>query len=1111
MKPYRILAAGLMLTGVLAASPKLVFPPEQTGPLTINLVQGYSFDPLQGLPQLPAGLSADAATGEYGYYLIQFPGPVRPEWKSRLENLGVKFLWYVPNYAFVARVPTRKAEDIAVLPEVRWMGPDQPAYKLLPGLEKVKGQQTLIVVFHYDEDADILLSEIRSLGATGIVTEFNAWNKSVKLTIDAAAIPALARIPGVYWIEPYGEITPDNMNMQWVNQHGYSASDTTRTIWAKGVNGSRMLVGITDTPCNIAHDQYRDPAGNTPGPTHRKVVVYRGSQGSDQHGTHTTATLCGSDDPVGTSWHDGLAKGARVFFQNYNALPTNWDMNVWFRGPDSGLNANVDSQRALNHSMSLSRKDTFNIYIFTDMTADQFVWAHPKFMHCNSMGNYGTNQMGHPVMAKNIISTGATLNGTSCRSIASYSSRGPTADGRRKPQLVSPGDGLMSASHTSTSGYVALSGTSMATPNMTASAALVRNYFQLGYYPTGDTLTGTPMGISAALNKAVLIVGADNDMTGFTVPDNNIGWGRVDLDSSLYFAGDRSKLWVMDDTLGLSTGDSALYTIRVDSAGMPFRVALVWTDYPGTMRAARILVNDLDLTVISPTGTEYKGSVYSDGQSQTGGAYDSLNVEECFRLNTPELGNWVIKVKARNVPQGPQPYALAAIGMFTPPAATEFDAGVTAIVAPRGVVDSGATVVPAAMVKNFGAHQETFQVILSVGDGYSDVAQITLDPGKQDTVKFAAWYAPVTGRFGVRCTTLLGGDENPANDLKVDSVRVRVVDVGVSAILAPIGTVDSGATVIPSVKVRNFGSDSLRFWVWFRIGTRTDGTQGTKGSPLVGAGPAVSALMAGSVYSDSVFVSVRPRDSAIATFRQWMPQLPDTYNLTSFTLLPGDRSAANDSAFGRVAVRRPLRDARAAAVLAPTGSVMQDTVITPRAVVENPGSFTETFAVRLAIGSFYESETTVTLGAGTLDTLEFADWTAESIGTYAVRCTTMLAADQNPDNDLARDSVTVMRRPGIAGQGGLPAAFALEQGRPTPFARETRIQYALPRTCRPVLQIVNSAGEVVRTFSAVQPAGVYRWTWNGRDERGQAVSRGIYYCRLSAEGFGEVRKLVKSR
>ncbi len=757
----------VLVAGIGSAVPKVSLPLEQTGPMNISLVQGYSFDPLERIPELPARLAIDGYDRDYGYYLIQFPGPIRPEWKAGVEKLGADLLWYLPNYTFIARVAQTRMKEIRGLPQVRWLGLFQPAYKLIPGLETVDGPQTLIVVFFDKEDENQVLGQLRALGGTNIVTEFNRWNKSVKLDIDGSAIAAVARLPGVFWVEPYGEITPDNMNVQWVDQHGYSASDTTRTIWHKGVTGRYVVCGLTDTQLWVGHDQFRDTINNTPSPTHRKVIHYFGTQGAGSHGTHTGGTLCGNDDEVGgSSWHDGLAKDALLYFQYYQAFPSGWDMNVWFAGPDSG----VSGLRALNHSMSLSRKDTFNTYVFADMTADQFVWNHRQFMHCNSMGNYGSNKMGHPVNAKSIIATGGTENGTACRNIYTSTSRGPTADGRRKPQLVSPGKDVYSASHTGASSYRSGTGTSMSTPNMTAATALIRCYFRLGFYPTGDTLTGQPREISAALNKAVAIVGADNDISGLTVPDNNVGWGRVNLDSSLYFEGDESVLWIEDDTTGLQTGDSALFTVNVDGAVWPFRVTLCWSDYPGVMQAALILVNDLNLTVISPTGTEYKGNVYSGGQSQPGGIYDTLNVEECFRQDNPELGTWTIKVKARNVPQGPQPFALAAIGVFG--TGVTHDVSATEIVAPVGEIDSGSVVTPKAIVQNLGSVAEAFDVRLLVEGLYADTQSVNLAAGGMDTVEFRDWIAQPLGFHVARCSTMLGTDENSANDMVQDTFEV---------------------------------------------------------------------------------------------------------------------------------------------------------------------------------------------------------------------------------------------------------------------------------------------------------------------------------------------------
>jgi len=323
-----------------------------------------------------------------------------------------------------------------------------------------------------------------------------------------------------------------------------------------------------------------------------------------------------------------------------------------------------------------------------------------------------------------------------------------------------------------------MSGTSMATPNMTASLALIRQYFRMGHYPTGDTATGVKMEISAALNKAVAIVGADNDITRYTVPDNDVGWGRIDLDSSLYFAGDTSGLWVNDHSrLGLETGDSALYDIEVIGDEKPFRVALCWSDYPGVMQAALILVNDLDLTVISPTGTEYKGNVYALGQSDTAGIYDTLNVEECFRLNEPETGTWTVRVDARNVPEGPQPFALAAIGVFEEPQVR--DVGAVAITQPTGEVDSATVVTPRAVVENFGATAETLDVLFTIDTIYADTQSVMLAAGDADTVDFTDWTADTLGMFASRCRTLLPGDMNQANDMVEDSFEVVAV-VGVA-------------------------------------------------------------------------------------------------------------------------------------------------------------------------------------------------------------------------------------------------------------------------------------------------------------------------------------------
>ena len=145
MSVSKSVAVVLTLWAVAFSLPKISLPVSETGPMTINLVQGYTFDPLEESPVLPQNLSASGFDGAYSYCLIQFPGPIRPEWKKAVERQGAELLWYVPRYAFVARIPTAAISQVAALPEVRWLGVDHPAYKLCPGLEEAKGRHSLIV------------------------------------------------------------------------------------------------------------------------------------------------------------------------------------------------------------------------------------------------------------------------------------------------------------------------------------------------------------------------------------------------------------------------------------------------------------------------------------------------------------------------------------------------------------------------------------------------------------------------------------------------------------------------------------------------------------------------------------------------------------------------------------------------------------------------------------------------------------------------------------------------------------------------------------------------------------------------------------------------------
>jgi hypothetical protein len=260
--------------------------------------------------------------------------------------------------------------------------------------------------------------------------------------------------------------------------------------------------------------------------------------------------------------------------------------------------------------------------------------------------------------------------------MASFSSRGFTDDGRIKPSLCLPGalvkssdsDGL-TVPASNNCNYDTSSGTSLSTPAVSGCAALVRQYFTDGFYPTGSPVSGDAFTPSAALIKGILINSSVNVLhAAYSIPGQDQGWGRILLDEALYFPGDARKLYTDDHHTGLSTGESVEYKFTVLSGTEPLEITLVWTDYFSLPAAATNIVNDLNLELTTPS-TTYYGNNFVSGESVAGGSPDNINTVECILLPAPDPGDYTLNIAAQNVAIGTQNYALVITGdhAFPPP------------------------------------------------------------------------------------------------------------------------------------------------------------------------------------------------------------------------------------------------------------------------------------------------------------------------------------------------------------------------------------------------------------------------------------------------------------
>lgn len=475
------------------------------------------------------------------------------------------------------------------------------------------------------------------------------------LRLAAGQLESFLRRPEVAYLESEGDAALRNDTTSWVVQ---SDRQGDFPLHHAGLTGEGEVIGHIDGPIWIDSCYFSDPAFE-PGPDHRKIAGYRSKSGygKDGHGTHTAGTAAGyaPGQP-----DNGLAYGARLSFTSFYDI-TGWDStesNLY----DTFLAAHNDGARVHTNSWG---EDNYTSYTAFCYDIDRYSWDHPQDLVVFSATNY--SDLRSPENSKNCLAAGGSYQAPQQERICT-GGHGPTQDGRIKPELFAPGCSIRSASSVQPCGTASMSGTSMASPAITAVAALVRQYYREGFYPLGMRNQADGFEPSGALVKATL-VNAGQDMTAVAgYPNFNEGWGRLQADKTLHFPQSAQVLWIQDvpGSLGLSTGESREYILTLQSGAVPLKLTLVWMDYPG-LPAGRSawLVNDLDLEVVDGDGNVYRGNAITDGASVPGSAPDALNNVESVILPAPAGGSYTVRVRGASVPMPAQGFALVATGDLT--------------------------------------------------------------------------------------------------------------------------------------------------------------------------------------------------------------------------------------------------------------------------------------------------------------------------------------------------------------------------------------------------------------------------------------------------------------
>lgn len=683
--------------------------------MTAITINGITVDPTaHSRAWRIAGLHAEDASAS-DHILLQTADPLTPSQREQLADVDVDVQEYVSENTYLAGFPPADLERVRALPFVTWADVYSRVFKIPPALladavdpariesladmtpHPANKFERVDLLLHPGVDADPGLIGRVAEAARVEPDAIAVTPTKLRVTTAAGNLPVLATVDEIREIQPVRD-------RQLFNNVARGILNADVLVNGTPYRGDGEIVAVADTGFDRGDAANPHPAfvGRVQALAALGRTLPDRADDPHGHGTHVAGSVLGRGQSATMGGDiDGTAPEAALILQSLldstgglGGIPVN--LNDLFQATyDDGARVHTNSWGVPGLNLP---------YDSSSREIDEFVWNHQDQVICFAAGNDGidadsdgsvdTNSIGSQSAAKNCITVGASesvrdftpgygaywpgefpadpvasdLQANNPNGMVAFSSRGPTLEGRIKPDVVAPGTNILSALSrnapmsdtfgTSTDPlFTFSSGTSMATPLVAGCVAVLR-----------ETLvkngTATP---SAALIKALLINGADalagqyNPTEAGTSPNSHSGWGRVNLAGSVVLPGAPADAGFgeggpldqgQEETIDIEIPESAPGKERASTEpeltapGSTFKITLVWSDPPGAQ-----LQNDLDLIVVAADGSERHGNVTGTER------FDRVNnVEQVVWTNMPP-GPATITVRAFRITQFAQPFA----------------------------------------------------------------------------------------------------------------------------------------------------------------------------------------------------------------------------------------------------------------------------------------------------------------------------------------------------------------------------------------------------------------------------------------------------------------------
>ena len=457
----------------------------------------------------------------------------------------------------------------------------------------------------------------------------------------------------------------------YYSTYNIDASVSTRTNYLNSggglglnLNGNDMIAHVWDAGLARASHQEYDGTGGS-----NRFSNGDGTTALHFHAAHVTGTIMAS----------GVDSNAKGMAPHCEVIGYDWNSDQ-----SEATNAASNGMLISNHSYGLAQRDAFGNpilaayffggYIAESKNWDDIMFNAPHYLMVVAAGNSGNDDTvndaplngnanfdkltGHSTSKNSLVVANAqdaviSSNGDLVSAVINISSsEGPTDDLRIKPDITGNGTGVYSTFDNFDSSYSNLTGTSMATPNVSGSLLLLQeHWYDLNaVYMKSATLKGL------ALHTA--------DDLGAVGPDAIFGWGLLNAKRAIEVINSEGNESIIEERV-LNAGSSYSFTVESDGVN-PLLASISWTDRSGTATTVAnsstpVLVNDLDIRVTKTGSTHFPYRLLSENSTGTG---DNI-VDPYERVDVNNAsGTYTITVSHKGtLTGGSQNYSLIVSGI----------------------------------------------------------------------------------------------------------------------------------------------------------------------------------------------------------------------------------------------------------------------------------------------------------------------------------------------------------------------------------------------------------------------------------------------------------------